>query len=264
MPAHGPGRHGLEHRQGPGALLVCDTGGQGVARVPVWAKLTPATSDIAEEAGAVFRGGGDAITSSNTFPSLPLVDPETLEFEMHVDGSCRAAASADPPSSAVAREDVAADAGVSGQVVLGHRRHLRVRARAQLLPARMRHRPGVTAAMLDHAIGPSVIGRLPGRLPRVPRTHADRGWTCLDDFRGLLRDRVVAHSRIRRPDPSGTRAATTCRKATLRPTRQRSSATRRLKPDGETAEDDVHDLVKNGTIVTAATATTATSTSTRA
>ncbi len=29
-----------------------------VAKVPVWAKLTPATSDIALEAAAVFRGGG--------------------------------------------------------------------------------------------------------------------------------------------------------------------------------------------------------------
>ena len=57
-----------------------------VARVPVWAKLTPATGDIVVEAGAVFRGGGDAVSSSNTFPSIPLIDPETLEFEMNVDG----------------------------------------------------------------------------------------------------------------------------------------------------------------------------------
>ena len=42
-----------------------------VARVPVWAKLTPATSDIVMEAGAVFTGGGDAVVSSNTWPSLP-------------------------------------------------------------------------------------------------------------------------------------------------------------------------------------------------
>ena len=26
------------------------------------------------------------------------------------------------------------------------------------------------------------------------------GWTSLEDFRGLRRDRVVAHSKIRRPD----------------------------------------------------------------
>ena len=38
------------------------------------------------EARGAFLGGADAIASSNTFPSLPLVDPETLEFEMNVDG----------------------------------------------------------------------------------------------------------------------------------------------------------------------------------
>ena len=57
-----------------------------VATVPVWAKLTPATADIVLEAGAVFRGGADAVVSSNTFPSLPLIDAESLDFEMNVDG----------------------------------------------------------------------------------------------------------------------------------------------------------------------------------
>src|SRR2546425_10479366 len=57
-----------------------------VARVPVWCKLTPATAEIEVEAAACFRGGADAIVSSNTFPSLPLIDPDTLEFEINVDG----------------------------------------------------------------------------------------------------------------------------------------------------------------------------------
>ena len=39
-----------------------------VARVPVWAKLTPSTTDIVVEARGAFLGGADAITSSNTFP----------------------------------------------------------------------------------------------------------------------------------------------------------------------------------------------------
>ena len=55
-----------------------------------------------------------------------------------------------------------------------------------------------TAAMLDHAIGPNVIKRLTSR-------HAGRRWSAtagatLEDFRGIRRDRVVAHSKIRRPD----------------------------------------------------------------
>src|SRR5258707_6440816 len=57
-----------------------------VVKVPIWAKLTPSTTDIVVEAKGAFLGGGDAITSSNTFPSLPLIDPETLDFEMNVDG----------------------------------------------------------------------------------------------------------------------------------------------------------------------------------
>src|SRR4051812_46833648 len=57
-----------------------------VAKVPIWAKLTPSTTDIVEEARAALRGGADAISSSNTFPSLPLIDPMTLDFEMNVDG----------------------------------------------------------------------------------------------------------------------------------------------------------------------------------
>ena len=57
-----------------------------VSKIPVWVKLTPATANIVEEAEACFRGGADAVVSSNTFPSLPVIDPVTLEFEMNVDG----------------------------------------------------------------------------------------------------------------------------------------------------------------------------------
>jgi dihydropyrimidine dehydrogenase (NAD+) subunit PreA len=57
-----------------------------VATIPVWAKLTPSTTDIVIEARGAFLGGADAISSSNTFTSLPLIDAETLEFEINVDG----------------------------------------------------------------------------------------------------------------------------------------------------------------------------------
>ena len=51
-----------------------------VARKPVWVKLTPNTTDIVPEAGATFRSGADAVSSSNTFTALPLIAPDTLEF----------------------------------------------------------------------------------------------------------------------------------------------------------------------------------------
>ena len=48
-----------------------------VARKPVWVKLTPTTTNIAKEAEAAFGAGADAISSSNTFTSLPPIDPES-------------------------------------------------------------------------------------------------------------------------------------------------------------------------------------------
>src|SRR6476620_2181817 len=57
-----------------------------VSKIPVWVKLTPATANIIEEAEACFRGGADAVVSSNTWPSLPVIDMATLDFEMTVEG----------------------------------------------------------------------------------------------------------------------------------------------------------------------------------
>ena len=56
-----------------------------------------------------------------------------------------------------------------------------------------------TAAMLDHAIGPNVIKNLIDGMQEF-LMERQRGWTSLEDFRGLRRDRVVVHSQIRRPD----------------------------------------------------------------
>src|SRR5918996_688486 len=69
-----------------GLISVVTQAVKEVARVPVWCKLTPSTTDIVGEARASGLCGADAIVSSNTFPSLPLIDPETLEFEVNVDG----------------------------------------------------------------------------------------------------------------------------------------------------------------------------------
>jgi dihydropyrimidine dehydrogenase (NAD+) subunit PreA len=174
-----------------------------VARVPVWAKLTPATSDIAQEAGAVFRGGGDAVTSSNTFPSLPLVDPDTLEFEMQVDGLVSSGGLGGPailPLSLAKMTQLTqafpdkSFSGIGGISQFAHALNYFLLGCGTVQVC--------TAAMLDHAIGPSVIDRLVTGYRAFLERHADRGWTFLDDFRGLLRERVVAHSQIRRPDQS--------------------------------------------------------------
>ena len=51
--------------------------------------------------------------------------------------------------------------------------------------------------MLDSAIGPNVIKALRGGMTEFMEK---RGFKSLSDFRGLRRDRVVAHSQIKRPE----------------------------------------------------------------
>lgn len=179
-----------------------------VARVPVWAKLAPTTLDVVTEAAACFRAGADAVVSSNTFPSLPLIDPETLEFEINVDG-------------------LISTGGLGGPAILPM--SLATMARmCQAFPERAFSAVGgisdfsqalsyfllgagtvqvCTAAMLDQAVGPNVIRRLNVGLDTFLARHADLGWNGVEDFRGIRRNRVVAQSQIRRPDgdphPSG-------------------------------------------------------------
>src|SRR5262249_14175293 len=57
-----------------------------------------------------------------------------------------------------------------------------------------------TAAMLHHAVGPTLIQALLRGTTEFLERHAERGWRGLADFRGLRRGRVVAHAQIRRPD----------------------------------------------------------------
>jgi dihydroorotate dehydrogenase len=57
-----------------------------------------------------------------------------------------------------------------------------------------------TAAMLDSAIGPNVIRNLISGMTDFLEKHGDKGWSRLADFRGMRRDRIVAHSQIKRPE----------------------------------------------------------------
>ena len=59
-----------------------------------------------------------------------------------------------------------------------------------------------TAAMLDRAIGPTVIRNLKDGMERFLDKNANRGWKSLSDFRGLRRDQVVPQSQIARPGAS--------------------------------------------------------------
>ncbi len=172
-----------------------------VARVPVWVKLTPATANIVEEAEATFRGGADAITSSNTFPSLPLFDPETLEPEVNVDGLVSSGGLGGPAILLLSLAKMAemteafpdqAFSGIGGISTFAHALNYFLLGCGTVQVA--------TAAMLDHAIGPNVIRDLTAGLTAFLDRNAERGWTRLEDFRGIRRGRVVAQSAIRRPE----------------------------------------------------------------
>ncbi|MBI4852583.1 MAG: NAD-dependent dihydropyrimidine dehydrogenase subunit PreA [Acidobacteria bacterium] len=171
-----------------------------VATIPVWAKLTPSTTDIVIEAKAAFRGGADAITSSNTFPSIPLIDSETLEFEIHVDGFVSSGGLGGPAILPLALAKMSQmtlafpDKSFSG---IGGISDFSQALNYFLLGCGTVQ--VCTAAMLDHAIGPNVIKTLKNGMTAFLEKNAERGWKSLEDFRGLRRDRVVLQSQIARP-----------------------------------------------------------------
>jgi dihydroorotate dehydrogenase len=182
----------------PELLSVVTQAVKEVAKVPVWAKLTPSTTDIVVEARGAFLAGADAITSSNTFPSLPLIDPDTLEFEMNVDGLVSSGGLGGPailPLSLAKMSQMTqafperSFSGIGGIAEFAHALNYFLLGCGTVQVC--------TAAMLDSAVGPNVIKRL---TTEMAETMEKRGWKSLDDFRGRMRDRVVVHSKIRRPE----------------------------------------------------------------
>src|SRR5678809_723682 len=132
-----------------------------VAKIPVWAKLTPSTTDIVVEARGAFLGGADAIVSSNTFTSLPLIDGETLEFEMNVDGLVSSGGLGGPAILPLSLAKMAqltqafpdkAFSGIGGIADFSQALNFFLLGCGTVQVC--------TAAMLDHAIGPSVIKKL--------------------------------------------------------------------------------------------------------
>jgi len=169
-----------------------------VAKVPVWAKLTPSTTEIVEEAGGAFNGGADAIVSSNTFPSLPLIDPDTLDFEMNVDGLVSSGGLGGPailPQSLAKMSQLTKAfpdkefSGIGGISTFPHALNYMLLGCGTVQVC--------TAAMLDRAIGPTVIKNL---IDGMQQFMEKRSYKSIEDFRGIRRDKVVVHSQIRRPE----------------------------------------------------------------
>jgi len=172
-----------------------------VAKIPVWVKLTPSTTEIVLEARGAFEGGADAIVSSNTFPSLTLIDPETLDFEMSVEGYTSSGGLGGPailPQSLAKMAQLVQAFPTKSFSGIGGISDFSQALNYFLLGCGTVQ--VCTAAMLDHAIGPNVIKNLVRGMTEFLERNAHRGWNSLEDFRGARINRVVPQSQIKRPD----------------------------------------------------------------
>jgi dihydropyrimidine dehydrogenase (NAD+) subunit PreA len=171
-----------------------------VARVPVWAKLTPSTTDIVVEARGAFSAAPTRSSRPTRSHRSQPIDPETLEFEMNVDGLVSSGGLGGPAILPLSMAKMAQltqafpDQGVLGDRRCGGLQPTRSTTSCSgAAPVQV-----CTAAMLDHAIGPNVIKALTsGHARNDGAAGAGRRSRISGAFR---RDRVVTHSKIRRPD----------------------------------------------------------------
>ncbi|MCH2076567.1 MAG: tRNA-dihydrouridine synthase [Rhodobacteraceae bacterium] len=167
--------------------------------VPIWVKLTPATSSLVEGAGAAYEAGAASISLCNTFPSLPLMDPETMKFEVEVDG-------------------LVTSGGLGGLAIL-HQALQRVSDISKVYPDGaisgiggirgfreafnfIVHGAGnlqvCTAAMEEKGSG-GVGVQLIEELKSDLNDYLERkGHNSIEEFRGLARERIVEHNQVRR------------------------------------------------------------------
>lgn len=167
--------------------------------VPIWVKLTPSSSSLVDGARAAYNAGAASISLCNTFPSLPLMDPETLKFEVEVDG-------------------LVTSGGLGGLAIL-HQALQRVSDISRTFPDRaisgiggiksfreafnfIVHGAGnlqvCTAAMEDKGSGGSGTNLIQELTSDLADYLERKGYSSIEEFRGIARERIVEHSRIRR------------------------------------------------------------------
>ncbi|MEO0636906.1 MAG: tRNA-dihydrouridine synthase [Pseudomonadota bacterium] len=171
----------------------------GAVSVPIWVKLTPSTSQLVDAAAAAYEAGAASISLCNTFPSLPLMDPETLKFEVEVDG-------------------LVTSGGLGGLAIL-HQALQRVCDISQAFPDKEISGIGgirgfreafnfivngagnlqvCTAAMQEKGSG-GVGVKLIQELKDDLTDYLERkGYSSIHEFRGIARERIVQHSQVRR------------------------------------------------------------------
>ena len=167
--------------------------------VPIWVKLTPASSALVDGAAGAYASGASAISICNTFPSLPLMDPETLKFEVEVDG-------------------LVTSGGLGGLAIL-HQALQRVSDLSRAFPDNsisgiggirgfreafnfIVHGAGnlqvCTAAMEEKGSGGIGIKLIQELKDDLTEYMQRKGHSSIEEFRGIARERIVEHSSVRR------------------------------------------------------------------
>lgn len=167
--------------------------------VPIWVKLTPSSSALVDGAAAAYDAGAAAISLCNTFPSLPLMDPETMKFEVEVDG-------------------LVTSGGLGGLAIL-HQALQRVSDISKACPDKpisgiggirgfreafnfIAHGAGnlqvCTAAMEEKGSGGIGIKLIQELKDDLSDYLQRKGHASIEEFRGIARERVVQHSQVRR------------------------------------------------------------------
>jgi dihydroorotate dehydrogenase len=170
-----------------------------VVSVPIWVKLTPSTSTLVDAAAAAYEAGASAISLCNTFPSLPLMDPETLKFEVEVDGLVtsggqgglailnQALQRVSDISRAFPDKSISGIGGIKGfheafNFIVHGAGNLQV----------------CTAAMEEKGSGGVGIKLIQELKDDLSDYLKRKGYSSIDEFRGIARERIVSHSQIRR------------------------------------------------------------------
>lgn len=167
--------------------------------VPVWVKLTPSSSALVDAAGAAYDSGASSISLCNTFPSLPLMDPETFKFEVEVDGLVTSGGQGGLAILNQALQCVSdlsrafpdrAISGIGGIKGFHEAFNFIVHGAGNLQVC--------TAAMEEKGSG-GVGVKLIQELKHDLQDYLQRkGFSSIEDFRGVARERIVEHSKVRR------------------------------------------------------------------
>ncbi len=167
--------------------------------VPIWVKLTPSTSKLVDAAGAAYEAGAASISLCNTFPSLPLMDPETMKFEVEVDG-------------------LVTSGGLGGLAIL-HQALQRVSDISKAYPDGaisgiggirgfreafnfIVHGAGnlqvCTAAMEEKGSGGVGVNLIKELTADLNDYLERKNYLSIEEFRGVARERIVEHAAVRR------------------------------------------------------------------